>query len=335
MGGISHARLLTRRRAVLCLFALGTAACGGAGSHSAVATPAQDPTAANHGATAKPADVLGRQLDRRATIALTPYERDAFLELAVRPAATTPTRAPVLQRWVRNPRLHVVGTPSAEDLVRLAESAQQWSLIIGRNITVSPQAGDVDIHFVPRADFAHVLALEHVDPTAVGLTRLRIDPRRAGVIAGATVVIADDDLQVSRYRTIAHELGHAIGLQHSTCASSLMDGSSDGRRSVRWSPSTLDVRAGSLLYDERLAPGITARGLGERLVPSAVTGVACDPVDLELVRASGSERHYLCVRGPQPVRPCTSTLTSEPTLPITNPDAWTDGSSLSSHPQKR
>ena len=328
-------RLLTRRRGLLCLLALGTAACGGAGSHPAASARPQDQTAANHAAAAKATDVLGRQLDRRATLSVTPYERDAFLELALRPAAIASTRTPVLQRWVRRPQLHVTGNPSAEDLLRLAESAQRWSLIVGLNIRVSPQTGNVDIRFVHRADFARVLEVEQVDETAVGLTRLRIDPRRAGVITGATVVIADDDLQVSRNRTIGHELGHAVGLQHSTCASSLMDGSSDGSRSVRWSPSALDVRLGSLLYDPRLAPGFTARDLDELLVPSASAGVGCDPVDLELVRASGTERHYLCVRGPQPVRPCTSNLSREPTLPITNPDAWTDGSSLSSRPQKR
>ncbi len=326
-------RLLTRQRAVLCLLALGTAACGGARSHPAASTRTQDHTAANHAAAAKATDVLGRRLDRSATLEVTPYERDAFLELALRPAATGTTRPSVLQRWVRSPVLHVTGNPSAEDSVHLAESAQRWSLITGLNITVSPVAGNVDISFVPRAAFARALDVENVDATAVGLTRLRIDPRRAGVITGATVVVADDDLQVSRNRTIAHELGHAVGLQHSTCASSLMDGSSDGDRSVRWSPNALDLRVGSLLYDRRLAPGDTTRDLDELLVPSAVAGVSCDPVDLELVRASGTDRHYLCVRGPQTVRPCTSNLSREPTLPITDPDAWTNGSSLSSRPQ--
>ena len=112
------------------------------------------------------------------------------------------------------------------------------------------------MHFVPRAEFATVLDVDHVDPTAVGLTRVSFAPGRRGEITGGIVVVASDDDQVTRNRTIAHELGHAMGLQHSTCASSLMDGSSDGERSVRWSPSALDIRMGSLLYDPRLAPGL-------------------------------------------------------------------------------
>ena len=63
-------------------------------------------------------------------------------------------------------------------------------------MTVVTGAGDVEVHFVPRAEFARVLHIDEVDPTAVGLTRLRLDPERRGVITGGVVVIADDDLQV-------------------------------------------------------------------------------------------------------------------------------------------
>ncbi|MEP6625868.1 MAG: hypothetical protein ABJC79_15575, partial [Acidimicrobiia bacterium] len=186
--------------------------------------------------------------------------------------------------------------------------------------------------FVHRSDFGHVIDTGDVDPSAVGLTRVTLDPEHRGAIKGALVVIADDDIQVGRNRTIDHELGHVIGLQHSTCASSLMDGSSDGARSVRWTPTALDVRIGALLYDPHLQPGLGLDAVRAILRPTATDGATCGPVDLELIRAAGSGRHYLCVHSDAAVRPCTSDLSREPTLPLVGPDAWTDGNSLSSRP---
>ncbi len=307
-------------------------ACGT--SHADRATSTMPP-AANHAARAADStQVLGRQLTRNTTIAVTSYEQRAFLELTLTPAVSAPERHPVLERWVRNPRVHLSGDPTPEDLQRVAEATQSWSLITGLTITATPGPAEIEVHFVPRADFAHVLGTDHLDPTAVGLTRVTIDPKHPGVITGGIVAIADDDLQVGRNRTIDHELGHAIGLQHSSCASSLMDGSSDAARSVRWTPSALDIRVGGLLYDPRLAAGFDAREVTRVLTPTAPVGVICGPVDLELVRAAGSDRHYLCARSLQTVRPCTADLSHEPKLPIVNPDAWTDGHTLSSRPRR-
>ena len=306
---------------------LAATACG-SGSHRSDSARHSEPAAAH----AAP-EVLGEQATR-ATIPVTPYERQAFLELAMEPAVTGRLghHRTVLERWTRDPRFAIVGAPTPEDLRRLTEAAQRWSVITGRRLTLTGGAADVTVHFVARAHFAPVLGVDHVDPTAVGLTRVSFAPGRRGEINGGIVVIAADDDQVTRNRTIAHELGHAMGLQHSTCASSLMDGSSDGERSVRWSPSALDIRMGALLYDPRLVPGLGPTSVEALLAPIAVDGVNCGPVDLELVRAASTGRHYLCARSGARVRPCTSNISTEPTLPIVNPDAWTDGATLTAGP---
>ena len=258
----------------------------------------------------------------------------AFIELALESAVPSTSHRAVLERWARDPTVHVAGAPTPADLMHLDEARQRWSLMTGLHITETAGTGDVTVHFVPRAEFGKTLGVDHVDPTAVGLTRVRLEAGRPGVIDGANVAVATDDLQVARNRTIAHELGHAIGLQHSTCASSLMDGSTDPGRSVRWSPSALDVRIGALLYDARLRPGMDHAAVGHTLVATATGGPTCTPVDLELVRAAGTDRHYFCERRAVPVRPCTSDTDVEPKIPIARPDVWTDGATLRARPPR-
>ena len=147
-----------------------------AGCASTSTRPAPDaPAAPERGRIRRPRSSATRATRR--PIVVTPYERQAFLELAMQPAVGVRGRRAVLERWTADPTLldrrHTDRRTTSGGSPR---PAQRWSLITGRHLTIVTGPADVAIHFVPRAQFAAVLGVDHVDPTAVGLTRVTFAP---------------------------------------------------------------------------------------------------------------------------------------------------------------
>src|SRR3954451_6326141 len=170
--------MTTRARAALATVAAGLLSVAGCAGHSEPRTGADDAAPAAHHAT----EIPGEQVVR-SPIAVTPYERQAFLELAMQPAVAT-DRTPVLQRWQRDPTVAVTGDPTPADLQHVADAVAAWSLVTGRHVRTTTGAGAVTLHFVPRDQFAAVLGVDEIDPSAVGLSRVSFAPGRRGTIAG-------------------------------------------------------------------------------------------------------------------------------------------------------
>ncbi|MEP6624710.1 MAG: DUF2927 domain-containing protein, partial [Acidimicrobiia bacterium] len=165
MGWRQHEMI--RRVAAPAVAILLGASCGAGAS---TAAGHRSTAAANRASAGSAAQVLGRQLARRSGIVVTPYEQQAFLELTFTTATATAARRPILERWTGNPTIHISGDPTAEDLAQVAESARRWSAITGHTMTVVAGSGNVDLRFVHRSDFGHVIDTGDVDPSAVGLT---------------------------------------------------------------------------------------------------------------------------------------------------------------------
>lgn len=269
----------------------------------------------------------------RTPVVVSVFEKLSFLEMAVHDGGgdlDLTGAAPTVQRWDHDVTIGVTGTTTPDDLLRVQENAAALSeLIAPLTVTTTDRVSDADVlvHFVPRTEFAKMLGTHEYPADADGIAQpqVRDGGDDDGTIQSVTVVIDTGLAQHGRNHVISHELLHAVGLDHSTCRSSLMYAEGGDDASPLWSLSALDRRMVSLLYRPELAAGMSTAEVDQALDASAPAGVTCDPPQWQLVIDATDDRQYFCHAGAEQYRPCTSDLATEPTYPLADPDLWFDG----------
>ncbi|MSO38749.1 MAG: DUF2927 domain-containing protein [Acidimicrobiia bacterium] len=260
-------------------------------------------------------------------------EKSAFIEMAIHGGpddASKSSATPAVQKWNHDVTIALKGDPNGEDLLRVHENAAVLSKLMAPltvAVTDKPSTADIVVHFVDRNRFATLLGTHKYPPDADGVAQPRVgdDTEHGGEIRSVIVVVDKNLAQFARNRVTTHELLHAIGLDHSTCASSIMYADGTDNPSPLWSPSLLDRRVLSLLYRSEIRPGATLAAVDKILIPSLPTGAQCAKQLWQLVIDNTDNKSYLCEASSEQYRPCTGNLTSEPQYPLIDPDLWFDG----------
>ena len=289
-------------------------------------------------------DGNARRYDHHTTIpkvVVSPAEELTFVEMAVNEGKgdiAHPGRGQMINKWTRDPRLGLTGAPTAEDRALVAQTVAELNpLIAPRKIVLDDARPNVVMHFVPKTDFASILDGVDFPPDADGVTQPRVvgNDAHGGIITGAQIAIDSAISQSGRNHVIAHELFHALGVNHSECKSSIMYPTGGDDVSPLWSPSALDQKVLAILYRPEIEPGMRAAQVTARLAPTAPTGAGCEPVAWQLIVDAGTSRPYFCHVGPERYRPCTSNVAVEPTDPLPNPELYYDGQFLYDHLPRR
>lgn len=264
-------------------------------------------------------------------VAVTPFEEQSFVSMAVRSPGSVrgDVNSPTyITKWTVPLRLRSVGAPTAQDLAVVQNTAVTLDALLAPLTVTVGEPANVFLHFVPRAQWSSIFGGTTVPGDAVGLTQAQYETSGdKGVIRRVEIVIDPTIPQVQRNHTIAHELIHAVGLGHLACASSIMDPVESSATTPLWTPSPLDQAMVALLYRPQVAPGMNAGDVRVALTPTATSGPACGPVQWELVKSDSGD-FLFCQKAQEKYRPCVRYTGAEPTLPVTRPDTWTDGTSL-------
>ena len=117
--------------------------------------------------------------------------------------------SPVLHRWTTNPSIHLNGTPSTSDRATLAQVMDEINALAGGiRLQTTVGAGDIEIYFVPQADFP--LYEPTYVPGNVGFVWLTWNQSQR--ITRARIMVSSNLSQSNRDHVIREELTQALGL---------------------------------------------------------------------------------------------------------------------------
>jgi hypothetical protein len=214
--------------------------------------------------------------------------------------AVTDAAASGVNRWPNDEvTVSVDGTPTERDLQVLDAALAEQGRLAGLTLRRVAADGMIQVRFAPKDQWRNQPGPDTPIVPGVelaGLTRLAWE--QDGTVTSATVDIDAAIAQSQRNHTIVHELLHALGLDHVSCASSVLNGTADA--APTWTLSELDSAMLRAWYAPGLPSGTAADEVDEHLATSAA-GPTCQPqqVDARL----GAEGTLWCERvlaGPSP-----------------------------------
>jgi hypothetical protein len=203
-----------------------------------------------------------------------------------------------VRRWEsENVRVAWVGPQSSIDRRTLEDTITWLSTVDGvPNLSIVEGEAEITVHRAARTEWSAILGETKQRDSADGVTITEWGA--SGALSRATVVLDDRSEQHQRNRTIIHELLHALGMGHHSCAGGLVYGGGD--YSPVWEPDAFDTALVATLYSTALQPGGAVQEVSPQLVESG-TGPSCPQVKWQSVTVrDGAAGGLWCAVGPDP-----------------------------------
>lgn len=134
-------------------------------------------------------------------------EIEYFLEIALGTEFGNTT--PRVRKWVTNPHILVLGTPTEEDSTELARIIDEINTINQKvTLSIAEGFGDIRIHFVPQSEFGSLEPNYVLGNSGFVYVNWNAD----GELTRANILIASDISQSFRLHLLREELTQGLGL---------------------------------------------------------------------------------------------------------------------------